>query len=206
MPTTDNMRKTITKTNFVYTFTTAFPGVYFENHTLISSATSGTFTGVRYNVQITGVGGAVIGGEFMAYSNVATPGSAHVYGIYVDAGVLSGKYTASGYIWGAYVRVGSESDSVITGGVIGLYIDNSIQCAVTGSHYMVYYRNNSTIDPDAYTMYYGGADYFIEMAAGGHGGASGTVGNVTAGGERGWLKVNNEGADRYIQLYYGPPA
>lgn len=204
MPTTDNMRKTIVKTNFSITFTTAFPGVTFYTATLVSTATSGTFTGMVLHVTGSGIGGSVDGLRVEAHSAAATTGIFWLNGAKIVAECDSASYVQV-WMMGLYLQIVGASDSVIANAV-GLYLDNNIKAAVTNLHTFIYLRNNqSGIPPDSYLTLYGGADYFIRMDTMTQLGACSKTGDAT-GVASGALKIDYYGDDRYIQLYLGPLA
>lgn len=198
------MRKTISKTNFSITFTTAFPGVTFYSATVTSTATSGTFTGMKLVVNASGVGADLDGLRVEAHSQALTPGLSWVNGAKIVAECDAGKYISL-YMMGLYLQVYAYSDSVVAN-VVGLYLDYGILHAVAGLSTMLYFRNNSpTQHPGSYMAMYGGADYFINFTSSVQGGAM-QSGDVTGNAKTHCLKVDHFGTDRYIQLYLGPPA
>ena len=198
------MRVTITKKNFLITFTTAFPSVIFYSATVTSTATSGTFTGMKLVVNASGIGANLDGLVVEAHSQALTTGLSWVNGAKIVAECDSGKYVSL-YLMGLYLQVYAYADSVVAN-VCGLYIDYGILHAVAGTSTMIYFRNNSpTHHPGSYMTMYGGADYFIYFNSSVQGGAM-VTGDVTGTSKSHCLKCDHFGTDRYIQLYVGPPA
>ena len=136
-------------------------------------------------------------------SNVALTGS--LYGIHTEIELGGATSTISGVFVGHTIEMYTEAGNVITGDVYGIHVNN-YNLATVGVYMMMRLEENGTAIPDAIIgIYVNDATYFIHLtpavpAAGGWT----NVGDRTAGSATnaaGWLLVDHQGADKYIQLF-----
>lgn len=208
MPTTDNMRVSVTKKNFSITYTTRWDDAKVITIAMTSSAIGGgharavditvTSANASGNLGVTCARFAAIIDTDIGTGEDGWLGGYAVYGyLNVTAdGIITGKW-----FYGVYAKVEINAEASLTSGAF-MAVHAEVMPNASGFDvvYGVGAVNNGT--ETGTSAYYINGLWSYVLRIGATGAHCATTGDISGLPKGGWLKVRIGTHDRYVQLYY----